>query len=62
MGYKRGRDVEWIEHQNAFDKILAGLNAQNTGESTSPVLGARKPVEVPRKALVDTATEAKKLV
>ena len=28
LGGKRGRDDEWIEHQDAFDQILAELNAK----------------------------------
>ena len=28
MGFSRGGDDGWIEHQDAFDQILAGLNAE----------------------------------
>ena len=28
LGRKKGRDDEWIEHQDAFDQILAELNAK----------------------------------
>lgn len=27
VGFNRSRDAGWIEHQEAFDQILAGLNA-----------------------------------
>ena len=28
LGRKKGRDDEWIEHQDAFDQILAELNTK----------------------------------
>ena len=63
LGRKKGRDEDWIEHQDAFDQILADLNAQtvtsnmyecsNHTEDSSPLTG---------KALLETATESKRLL
>ena len=64
MGTKRGRDEGWIEHQDAFDKILADLNAvKSTQEGTTftgPTAGEATPPS--NKTLVDSAVAAKKIV
>ena len=38
VGYSRGQDDEWIDHQQSFDQILASLNAENKDDEISKCL------------------------
>ena len=58
VGAKRGRDEDWIQHQDAFDEILAGLNGKQAESAEDPE--ATK--EDKKKTLVENATESKRLV
>ena len=51
MGAKKGRDEDWIQHQDAFDEILAGLNE---GKGEGPTPGT--------KSIVESAGESKRLL
>lgn len=66
VGSKKGRDDDWIGHQDAFDKILAGLNTVQNGE-TKVSSQEGTPIEdsleaAPGVTLMDNAAESKKLV
>ena len=61
VGSKRNRDEQWIENQDAFDKILAGLNAVQGGGGGSN-LGGNVLEPSGNKTLVDSAIESKKIV
>ena len=63
IGSKRDRDEGWLAHQDAFENILAGLNAVKRDESgPGPViLTCNKPAPA-GKTLVDNATQCKKIV
>ena len=50
VGAKKGRDEDWIQHQDAFDEILAGLNK---GKREGPTAGT--------KSIVESAGESKRL-
>ncbi|CAI8036227.1 PIN2/TERF1-interacting telomerase inhibitor 1 [Geodia barretti] len=41
VGYVRGRDEEWIEHQESFDQLLASLNAKKDNDVGSENQGAK---------------------
>ena len=64
VGGKRSRDEGWLEHQDAFDKILANLsavNSNNDGENKALSEASEGPRE-PAKTLVENATASKKIV
>lgn len=58
VGSKRNRDEQWIENQDAFDKILAGLNAVQGGSTQ----GGDILEPSGSKTLVESAIESKKIV
>ena len=62
LGEKRCRDEAWIEHQDAFDEILANLNAQATPSSVSKCPDEVGVTPQTTKALLETASESKRLV
>ena len=64
MGSRRDRDAEWIEHQDAFNQLLAGLNAvQGQGRESPCTDPLPEPATGrPGKTLVENAMEAKKIV
>lgn len=59
VGSKRGRDDDWIEHQAAFDKLLAGLNA---AQGKNDPIALPQSTTAPAKTLAENAAEAKKIV
>ncbi len=62
MGSKRNRDDDWIERHDAFDKMLAELNAVQ-GNPQGVTLAPGGPTTPSQgKTLVEKATEAKKIV
>lgn len=58
VGAKRGRDEDWIQHQDTFDEILAGLNEKQVESRQDPE--ATK--DDKKKTLVENAKESKRLV
>ena len=61
LGRRKGRDEDWIEHQDAFDQILANLNSQavsnNASECSNQTAKDASPL-----ALLETAAESKRLM
>lgn len=64
IGVKRSRDEDWIERQDAFNKMLANLNAvqSNLEGGTSSPTPDRVASPQAGKTLVDSAVEAKQIV
>lgn len=63
LGKKKGRDDDWIEHQDAFDQILANLNAQTVSSNTCEYNDhTEESSPLPANALLETATESKRLL
>lgn len=59
VGNKRGRDADWIERQDAFDQMLADLNA---AQSQAPLSKSSPTDSQDKKTLADNAAQAKKIV
>ena len=62
VGKKRDRDEGWLDHQDAFDKILAGLNAVKRDDSEAAPVITEGEEPAAAKTLVDNATGCKKIV
>ncbi len=57
VGTKRGRDEDWIQHQDTFDQLLAGLN-RGHGEEVS----TSGRTATGSKSIVENAKESKRIV
>lgn len=54
VGAKRGRDEGWIQHQDNFDELLAGLNKKQTEN-------VKVTNDDDKKTLVESANESKRI-
>ncbi len=64
VGAKRGRDEDWIQHQDTFDQLLAGLNSaqgSREGVAQGSVEGAVNERGA-SKSIVENAGESKRIV
>ncbi len=55
VGAKKGRDEDWIQHQDTFDQILAGLNSTQSSKKGDSIEGTAS------KSILETAEESKRI-
>ncbi len=60
VGTKRGRDEDWIQHQDTFDQLLAGLN-RGHGEEVA-TSGRGEETATGSKSIVENAKESKRIM